>query len=123
MSFADWSTTASENTTVGTVNIGEGCPPGSLNDGIRTVMAQARAAFSKALGSFFSAPTIPEARVALKAVGVEGNEQMTANLIRKDAGPHLYHATAAYQSGRVFVTAAGAADPTTAAGDIWIELA
>lgn len=123
MAFSDWSLTASENTTVGAVNIGEGCPPGNLNNGIREVMAQARAAFSRALGSFFSAPTIPEARVALKAVGVEGNEQMTANLIRKDAGPHLYHATAAYQSGRVFVTAAGAADPTTAAGDIWIELA
>jgi hypothetical protein len=48
-------------------------------------------------------------------------DTMSGNLLRTAAGPHLYHVTAAYASGRVFVTAAGAADPTSQAGDIWIE--
>ena len=123
MAFGDWSTTASENTTVGSVNIGENCPPGNLNNMGREIMAQLRAAFNRSLGSLFGANSLADARVALKAVGTEGSDQMTANLIRKDAGPHLYHVVTAYSSGRVFVTAAGAADPTSQPGDIWIQLA
>jgi hypothetical protein len=46
----------------------------------------------------------------------------SANIVRSGAGPHLYHVTAAFGSGRVYVTAAGAADPTSSPGDIWIEL-
>ncbi|MBB5663265.1 hypothetical protein GGE68_001441 [Rhizobium leguminosarum] len=41
--FLDWDTTANNNTDVGGVNINEGCPPSSVNNGIRTVMAQAKA--------------------------------------------------------------------------------
>lgn len=47
---------------------------------------------------------------------------VSANITRSGAGPHLYHVNGAFGSGRVYVTAAGAADPTSAAGDIWIEL-
>lgn len=47
---------------------------------------------------------------------------VAGNIVRSAAGPHLYHVDAAFGSGRVFVTAAGAADPTSAPGDIWIEL-
>lgn len=46
---------------------------------------------------------------------------VTGNILRSGAGPHLYHVSG-YASGRVFVTAAGAADPTSQNGDIWIEL-
>src|ERR1044072_2385759 len=42
-SFLEWDTTANNNTDVGGVNINEGCPPSSVNNGIRTVMSQARA--------------------------------------------------------------------------------
>lgn len=55
------------------------------------------------------------------AYAQKAGDTMTGNLLRSAAGPHLYHVTAAYTSGRVFVTAAGAADPTSIAGDIWIE--
>lgn len=41
-SVADWSTTAANNTDVGGVNIGEGCPPSGINNAIRTVMAQVK---------------------------------------------------------------------------------
>ncbi|WP_203309757.1 hypothetical protein [Sphingomonas beigongshangi] len=122
MAFSDWSTTASENTTVGSVFIGENCPPGNLNNMGREIMAQLRAAFSRALGTFYSANTIADARTAIKAVGTEGSDQMTGNLVRQGAGPHLYHATSTFTSGRIFVTASGAADPTSLPGDIWIIL-
>lgn len=123
IAFSDWSTTPAANTTVGDVNIGENCPPGNLNNGIRTVMAQLRAAFNAALSSFFSANTLADARSALKVAGTEGTEPMTGNLVRQGAGPHLYHATGTFTSGRVFVTVAGAADPTSLPGDIWIQTA
>lgn len=55
------------------------------------------------------------------AYAAKAGDTMTGNLLRQAAGPHLYHVTAPYTSGRVFVTAAGAADPTSIAGDIWIE--
>lgn len=46
MSVQDWSTTPSANTTVGGVFIGENCPPGNVNNGIRSVMAEAKAKFN-----------------------------------------------------------------------------
>jgi len=122
VAFSDWSSNQGENTNVGSVFIGENCPPGNLNNGIREVMAQARAAFSRALGSFFASNTVADARTALKAVGTEGSDQMTANLVRQGAGPHLYHTNASFSSGRLFVTASGAADPTSQPGDVWIQL-
>jgi len=48
---------------------------------------------------------------------------VTGNITRSAAGSHLYHTDAANVSGRVFVTASGASDPTSAVGDIWLELA
>lgn len=48
--------------------------------------------------------------------------QMTGNITRSGGGTHLYHADSAFGSGRVFITAAAASDPTSAAGDIWIRL-
>lgn len=52
----------------------------------------------------------------------DGTGAMTANLPRASAGPHLYFASASFTSPRVFVTVAGAPDPTSQPGDIWIEL-
>jgi len=48
---------------------------------------------------------------------------MTGNILRQGAGTHLYHNDTTYTSGRVFVTANGAADPTSLIGDVWLELA
>jgi hypothetical protein len=46
---------------------------------------------------------------------------VTQNITRQGAGPHIYHNDAAMVSGRIFVTAVGAADPTSQKGDIWLE--
>ncbi|MDT0507537.1 phage tailspike protein [Novosphingobium sp. MMS21-SN21R] len=48
---------------------------------------------------------------------------VTGNIVRSSSGSHLYHSDPTNVSGRVFVTASGAADPTSAIGDIWLELA
>lgn len=48
---------------------------------------------------------------------------VTGSITRQGAGAHLYHVDTAFASGRVFRTANGAADPTSAVGDIWLELA
>jgi hypothetical protein len=44
-SVNDWSTTPEDNTDIGGTNIAEGCPAGNLNNGMRKIMAQAKAKF------------------------------------------------------------------------------
>lgn len=119
MAFSDWSTTASANTTVGGIDIGEGCPPSNLNNAIREVMAEVRVAFNPALDPFFSSATKGDARLAIDAYGRFGGT-ISGNIIRESAGTHLYHVNSAMLSGRIFLTAAGASDPTSLAGDIWL---
>src|SRR5689334_1828304 len=43
---ADWSTTASANTDIAGIDIGEGCSPAGLNDAIRAEMAQSKTKFN-----------------------------------------------------------------------------
>ena len=40
--ISEWSATASSNTDVGGVNINEGCPPSTINNAIRELMAQVK---------------------------------------------------------------------------------
>jgi hypothetical protein len=40
MAVTDWKTDPGQNTTVGGIFIGEGCPPSNLNDAIRELMAE-----------------------------------------------------------------------------------
>lgn len=39
---SEWSTTAASNTDIGGININEGCPPSTINNAIRELMAQVR---------------------------------------------------------------------------------
>ena len=48
---------------------------------------------------------------------------VSGNITRSGAGTHIYHNDPALTSGRVFITAVGASDPTSAAGDIWLQVA
>lgn len=54
MAVADWSTTAADNTTVGPVNIAEGCPAGNMNNMGREMMAQI-AVWRDSLGASYQA--------------------------------------------------------------------
>lgn len=46
---------------------------------------------------------------------------MSGNIVRAGAGVHAYFADAAMTGGRIFITAVGAADPTSQPGDIWLQ--
>jgi hypothetical protein len=45
---------------------------------------------------------------------------MTGNILRSGAGVHAYFADAAMTGGRIYITAVGAADPTSQPGDLWL---
>ena len=62
--------------------------------------------------------TVPVAANYMPIVG----GTFTGDILRNGRGGYLHHASSTYLSGRVFTTALGAADPTSAVGDIWIEL-
>jgi microcystin-dependent protein len=66
MALADWSTTAASNALVLGTNIGEGCPPGNVNDAIRKLMADVATGVNVSLlGTFLSSTTLAQARTAL----------------------------------------------------------
>lgn len=61
-----------------------------------------------------------QAAVGLPAALPLTGGNVTGNIVRTGAGTHLYHSSSAMTSGRVFLTAVGAADPTSQPGDIWL---
>jgi hypothetical protein len=62
-----------------------------------------------------------QAAVGLAAALPLAGGTVAGGIIRSGAGAHVYHTDAAFTSGRIFVTAAGAADPTSLPGDLWLE--
>lgn len=76
MAFSDWSSVDADNATSSGVNIGEGCPPSNVNNAIRRIMAQLRAAFNPILDAFFASTTLEQARTAL---GVSGGSTSNNN--------------------------------------------
>jgi hypothetical protein len=60
---------------------------------------------------------------ALTALGglAKAGGTMTGNITRSTKGVHLFHHTAAMTSGELYLTASGASDPTSVAGEIWAK--
>jgi hypothetical protein len=93
-----------------------------LDADLTTIAAQANQSFGMGL---LTAATAAAAK-AMLAIGnylASVGGTVTGNIVRSGAGPHLYHTDGTFVSGRVYVTAPGAADPTSQDGDIWIEAA
>lgn len=72
--------------------------------------------------------TMANAAAAKSALGVVNGLAstggvVTGNITRSGSGPHIFHADGAMTSGRLFVTASGASDPTSLPGDLWIKTA
>ena len=92
-----------------------------LNTGLSAIAALATTPYGRGLltlanqGALKSATGIPD---GIPATG----GPVSGNITRTGAGPHLYYADGSLTSGRVYVTAKGAADPTSQPGDIWLEL-
>lgn len=64
-SIFDWSSTASSNTTIDGVNVAESCPPGGINNAIRSMTAIIRQTFHSALQTFLLSADLPTARTNL----------------------------------------------------------
>lgn len=92
-----------------------------LDSDLTAIAALATTAFGRGLLTLANAAALKAAAGVTDGLATTGGT-VTGNIIRSGSGAHLYHNDAAFTSGRVFVTANGAADPTSAVGDIWIEL-
>lgn len=96
------------NASMGGLDVGENCAAGNMNGGLRKVMAYLRQMWDE---------------LDISSLMPLAGGTFTGDILRNGRGAYLHHNSATYASGRVFVTAAGASDPTSAVGDIWIELA
>lgn len=93
-----------------------------LDSNLTAISGQANAPFGLSL---LTAATAAAAK-ALLGLGTylaTAGGTMTGNITRSGAGPHIYHTDSSLTSGRFMWTAAGAADPTSADGDLWAEVA
>jgi hypothetical protein len=96
-----WSETPALNTTVDSINIGEGCPPGNINGGMRSIMA----------GVKTLSLTIPATATFMpKSGGV-----FSAAITFASAGAFRYNADPTLVSGRDFHLVEGSARPASPA--------
>lgn len=103
-SASEFSATPASNTTIGGVNMGEGCSPGGLNDAIRYVAATVRVLFD----------TTPNADALMPKTG----GSFTGEITRQGKGAYLHHANAAQAAGQVHILPEGSARPAAAEGAI-----
>lgn len=92
-----------------------------LDADLTAIAALATTAFGRSVLTVADAAALRALAGIIAALPLAGGT-VTGNILRGGAGPHLFFADNTYVSGKVFVTANGAADPTTAIGDIWLEL-
>jgi hypothetical protein len=128
VALSDWSTVAASNATVLGINIGEGCPPGNVNDAIRQALADVATGINiSTLGTFLSSTTLAQARTAL---GVpEGSTSVTnfnaltnaANKVPYMTGSDGWDTTDFTSFGRSIVATGDAAALLTLAGGIGVS--
>jgi hypothetical protein len=93
-----------------------------LDADLTAIAALATTAYGRAILTAASAAAARSYLGIVDSLPLTGGT-ITGNITRSSSGSHLYHTDSANVSGRVFVTANGAADPTSQVGDIWLELA
>lgn len=105
-----------------TANAAAGATSQPLSDVLTAIAALATTAYGRGFLTLADS-TAAKTYLGLVATLALTGGTMSGNIVRASAGPHLYHMDGAMTSGRVMWTAAGAADPTSQDGDIWLELA
>lgn len=106
MAFSDYSTTPASNTTIGGINIAEGCPAGNINGAFRQLMADAKAEHD-------AQPSLAD------YVEKDGSVPFTGQPTYSGRGAFLHHNNSANSSGRIFVQASGGSAPSMSNGD-WL---
>lgn len=80
MAISDWDSTASNNTNIDGVNIAENCPPGGINNAIRSIMAAVRAAISNFWLGVLTTTSASDARTALGAAAATNASNSLAGI-------------------------------------------
>lgn len=101
-SASEFSATPAANTTIGGVNVGEGCSPGGLNDVERYLAAAMRTLYD-------------QVQTVAAAMPISGGA-FTGDITRQGKGAYLHHANAAQANGQVYVLPEGSARPAAAEG-------
>lgn len=91
-----------------------------LDSDLTAIAALATTAFGRALLTQASAAATRAYLGVVDPIPATGGTT-TGNIVRSGGGSHAYWVDAALTSGREFVTANGAADPTSLPGDKWFE--
>lgn len=117
MPIRDYSQTAASNTSISSINIGEGCPPSNINDAIRQAMADIREV--QASSTIASASTVNIGAANAEYLAVSGTTTITAfdsvaagvyRVLKFDGALTLTH-------NATSLILPGTASITTAAGD------
>jgi hypothetical protein len=90
-----------------------------LDSDLTAIAAIATTAYGRNLLALANQAALKSATGIVDSLPLAGGT-VTGNILRQGAGGHLYNAAAGMASGRVFLTAEGAADPTSQPGDQWL---
>lgn len=109
MAFSDYSSTPAANVSIAGIDIDEGCSPGTINNAIRQIMADARTFSDNAPSASTFMP---------KEAGAFAGTQP----IYTGRGAYAHHNNSAFTSCRIFMQASGGSTPVgMVAGDILLE--
>jgi len=91
-----------------------------IDSDLTAIAALATTEFGRSLLTLANAAALKTATGIADCLALSGGT-VTGNITRASAGTHSYWADAGLTSGRRFVTAADAADPTSLPGDEWLK--
>ncbi len=91
-----------------------------LDADLTAIAALATSPFGRALLTMASSAALRTYAGIVDALPLTGGT-VTGAIVRSGGGAHPYMVDAAFAGSRIFVTANGAADPTSQPGDIWLE--
>lgn len=103
-SASEFSTDPDDNTTIGGVNVGEGCSPGGINNAERYLAAAMRSLYDQVQGFTGGMPVTGGA--------------FTGDITRQGRGAYLHHANAAQSNGQLYTVPEGTARPAAAEGTV-----
>jgi hypothetical protein len=90
-----------------------------LDSDLTAIAALSTTAYGRALLTLANTAALKTATGIPDCLPLTGGT-VSGSIVRTGAGVHAYHADAAMTGGRIFLTATGAADPTSLPGDIWL---
>lgn len=106
MAVSDWKTTASQNTTIEGISVGENVmPPSAVNDLFRAMAA--------AIKNYSLGVSSPSGSYMPLTGGA-----FTGTITRSGAGGYLYHASSSQAQGPVYTLASGTSLPSAVEGAV-----